>query len=146
MRERTNSDGINQRALCRARLKLDDRASARMHAYVRPKRTAYFDGDLCPYRAGKVAATIVFALRGIVGRNFVGAYKCVRPREVTDILGLQRGLDRPSRIYPGAAAHLLIVRLSVSSLKQLNFALERAIGQIARGDEKNTSHTVRDII
>lgn len=35
---------------------------------------------------------------------------------------------------------LLIARLSVSPLKQLNFARERTLGQIARGDEKNISY------
>jgi len=48
MRERTNSAGINQRALCRVRLKLDDRAKraartiARVHAYVHPEATGLF--------------------------------------------------------------------------------------------------------
>lgn len=89
MRGRTNSAGINQRALCRVRLKLDDRAGAprtiaRMHAYVHPKRTAYFDGDLCPYRAGKVADDRFRPSRDCRLKFFVGVYKCIRAREFAD--------------------------------------------------------------
>lgn len=81
-------------------------------------------------------------------------YKCIRirarevadsPCEATDFWDYSGSRSFAARLS-GAAVQLLIARLSVSSLKQLNFARECAIGQIARGDEKNISCAERDII
>lgn len=93
----------------------------------------YFDGDLCSPR-WKSRRRSLSPLRGIVGRNFIGAckYICPRGRVVRQIFGITVDLNRPfrARVYPTGArgvARLLIARLCfvVETIKFRTRANER---------------------
>lgn len=130
--ERTNSAGINQRALCRVRLKLDDRASAartiaRMHAYVQAEANGLFWRWFMPilhWKSRRSFSSFV-RLSAEISSAHINVYVRVRSCEATDFWdynGSRSSVVHLSR----AAVQLLIARLSVSSLKQLNFTRDRA--------------------
>lgn len=119
--ERTNSAGINQRALCRVRLKLDGRASAartiaRMHAYVQAEANGLFWRWFMPilrWKSRRRSFSPFARLSAEISSARINVYVRVRRQ----IFGITTGLDRPFIQSRGAIVNCAAFCFVVGTIK-----------------------------